>query len=376
MGIYWIALGTLFIVSAVLILLASAVTVESGTVGLVFRWKKFRRVLEPGLNFIIPLLDSVEIYSVATHQIELPEEPEKVDRENDLLATGMKHPFRVGHKGMDEADYYVKVRDDLPDTDRNAYEIRKLAGLPKQDGLIEAMKKDAYHAALTGEYAVVVEWHLKSTDETSIRNFIQNVSPESGRGREQEVKKRMEDEVSRVLQEYLVPVTFGHATERIALFSAIIRNRLEILIGEKQPDKADDQKTDRPSWGIQLGDVYIKQPHAGKTVNKARNEASAAASKREEDIRQAEADKQKAILKAEGDKFAAERAAEAAKYAEVQKGEGEAGRIRAMAEAMADPNAKFIAELDVKERGMEALEKSKITTYAPGKDTLLTLDNK
>lgn len=337
MTIFWIVMGFL-LVWAILLVIASIVVVETGSIAAVFRFKKFRRVLKPGLNFIIPIFESVERYLTQTHQHELPDEPENIDRVNDTPERGKKLPFRVLQSGKEEAIFYVRKDEgdptiirDSPITAWNAVHFQELDE-PKK----KSLEEDSLHAPLTSENAVVVEWHLDGSNRDSIENFIQNVTPESGRNREDEVRKRMEDMVARTLQELLGPVTLGHAREMITLFSMLIKERLEILVGEK-PDP-NIGPADKP-WGIHIRDAYIKNIHPGRRVNEARADAAASVSKKQGTIRDAEAKAEATRVQADADAFS-----------EGRKGEGEAARITAMAGAMKDENARFVATLDVAEQ--------------------------
>lgn len=332
MTIFWIVIGFLLL-WAILLLVASIVLVDTGSIVAVFRLGKFVRVLRPGLNFIIPLLESAERYSTQTHQDELPDEPENIDRVNETPETGRKRPFRVLQSSKEEAIFYVKKdRNDptivpgQPDTEWNRVHFLDLDDQKKK-----ALEEDSLHAPLTSEIAVVVEWYLDGTDRQSIENFVQNITPEEGRNREEEVQKRMEDMASRTLQELLGPVTLGHAREMIPHFSELIEERLRILVGEGG--------TDNRPWGIRIRDAYIKNIHPGLRVNQARADAAASVSKKQEAIRTAEGSAQATRLNAD-----------AQAHAEIQKGVGEAGRIREMAAVMTDENARFIATLDVAEQ--------------------------
>jgi regulator of protease activity HflC (stomatin/prohibitin superfamily) len=195
----------------------------------------------------------------------------------------------------------------------------------------ESLANDPLHEPITGEVAVVVEWYLMGRDDISISNFINNVAPEGGRSREEEVRKRIEDMAAKTLQELLGPTTLGHAQVMLPHFNLLIKEALESLVGE-------DGKGERP-WGIHIANAYIKSFNPGITVNKARADAVAAGSKKRSDILAGEAQAERARLQA---------AAEA--YSEIQKGMGEAGRISEMAKVMTDDNARFIATLDVAER--------------------------
>src|SRR5690606_26665393 len=128
---------------------------------------------------------------------------------------------------------------------------------------------------------------------------------------EEEVIKRMDDQVARMLQEYLGKVTFGHARSMVDVFNLVLQRRLEELVEEE--GKVRTGPDSRP-WGIHIRTSYIKIPHPGLTVNTARAKASAAVSDKLTTIRNSEAEAQKIknIAVAEGD-------------AEIEKGRGEAG---------------------------------------------------
>lgn len=325
MSNFSIVIGFISIITLLLLTL-SIVFIDSGSLGAVFRFGKFRRVLDPGLNFIIPILERVERYSTQTHQHELPDEPENIDRTSDALPEGKKHPFRILHSGLKEASFYREKgpsdQTNIPDQSGSRMKLVKYGDLSEKER--EAMKEDSLHAPLTSEVSAVVEWHLIDSEEGSIRNFIQNVSPEEGRTREEEVRKRIEDTVATALQEILGRITLGHAREMMPFLSNLLKERLEALVGERTSPSAN---TDR-SWGVEIGTAYLKSIDPGRTVNKARSEAAASVSRKQDTIRDAEA----------------------ASEAEILKGKGEAGRIEAMAKVMTDDNARFIAALDVAEQ--------------------------
>jgi len=161
--------------------------VKTGSIAVVFRFKRFVRVMQPGLNFRIPLIEFVEHYSTQTHQEELPAEADMIDRVHDVAEAGKKLPFRVLMKGKGEAIFYMKKTE----TEWNQVHFQELDEAKKT-----ALEEDSLHSPLTGEIAVVVEWYLKDDEERSIKNFIQNVIPESERNREEEVRKRIEDNLT------------------------------------------------------------------------------------------------------------------------------------------------------------------------------------
>jgi regulator of protease activity HflC (stomatin/prohibitin superfamily) len=327
----------------VFLLYVSVRTVKTGNIMAVFRLGKFHRVIGPGLGFIIPLLETTEQYPTATRQYELPDEPEKIDRVHDIAEPGKKLPFRVPHKGMEEAIFYVKKEYDVDtregdpfDNTRPLSELKTVRFSQLPDAVQKALEADSLNAPITSEVAAVFEWHLKRGNRQSVLDFIQNVSAEGGLDRAEEIRKRAEDTVARILQEYLAHMTLGHAIYMSPLFSNLIKERLEILVGELEDPKT-GRRSERP-WGIHIGEAYLKPFHPGHTINKARSEAGAAVSNKFTTIRnsEAEAAKIRNLAAARKDELIAE-------------GEGEAGRVAAMAEVLTDDSARFVATLQAAE---------------------------
>jgi len=192
MTVFLLILGflTLWII---LLLIASIKIIQAGEVGAVLRLGKFNRVIGPGLHFVIPLIEKAEVFSTQTHQHELPDEPENIDRVNAMPNIDMRLPFRIVQRGKKEGIFYVGKSPDPDSTKPEEWKTIRFKDLPQEDQ--EAMEGDAIHDPLTSEIAVVVEWQLESTDETSIKNFIENVSPEFGRDREEEVLKRIKSQI-------------------------------------------------------------------------------------------------------------------------------------------------------------------------------------
>lgn len=338
--VYWIV-GFL-VVWAILIAIAGLTLGRTGEVAVVFRFGTFYRVLLPKTfpYFTIPLIDRVERYSTQVHQHELPDEPENIDRLNDIALPGKKLPFRIPHKGMAEAVFYVRKEYDVNtrtgdpfDSSRSMGELKRVRFSELPDAVQTAMQEDSLNAPLTSEAASVFEWRLKS-EEAHVRDFIQNISPEEGRTREEEVRKRAEDMITRTLQEYLAPTTLGHAIEMAPLFNRLVRERLEELVGEGGARAGGS--SDRP-WGIHVGEAYLKPIHPGHTINDARAKAGATISNKFGTIRDAEAESAATRVKADANAFAEQR-----------KGEGEAARIGAMTAVMrGNDDARFLAALDV-----------------------------
>lgn len=326
-------------VATILYILAAAVIVETGNIAVLLRFGRFVEILHPGLRWRIPFIDKAEHHSTQTRQNELPDEPERIDRLNDIAQPGMRHPFRVLHAGREEAVYYIPREDNTdPASDPSIkaeellshYDMKRYSEIG--DETRKAIEDDSLHSPLTGEIAVSVEWFLGSTRD-EVENFIRNVRPEAGRtSREAEVVKRMEDMIARSLQEILGPVTLGHARERMQLFSKLIERRLEELVEEEGKVKLGPNA--RP-WGIHIRDAYIKSIHPGRRVNEARADAAASVSHKYESIRNFEAEAEQVRLNAE-----------ARAYEDEQQGIGRAAHLRAVLETMKDPNAQFVMSID------------------------------
>ena len=166
----------------VLLAYFAARLVKTGNIEAVFRFQKFNRVLRPGLNFIIPLVETTESYPTQSRQYELPDEPENIDRVNDVALPGKKLPFRIPHKGMEEAIFYVKEDYDVDKREGYPFDNTKpLAKLKRvrfselPDATQKAMETDSLNAPLTSEAAAVFEWHLKREDDQSAYNLIQTI---------------------------------------------------------------------------------------------------------------------------------------------------------------------------------------------------------
>ncbi len=371
-------LGTLAVLGLLYILL-SLRTVEAGSIGAVFRFGKFVRAVRPGLQIVLLFVEKLEVYSTQTHQDELPDEPEYVDRVNDNPEPGKVSPFRVLHRGAKEAVFYEKTnawQQSLdPDNPLSGYREKRWAQFSPDEQ--RSMEEDSLHAPLTSEIAVAVEWYLDNTN-TAVQQFVENVEPVNGRSREEEVTKRMVDMANRTLQELLGPVTLGHARDLMAVFSALIKLRLEELVGERG-------RNNKP-WGIHIRDAYVKNIYPGRRVNEARANAAASVSNKQTTIRNAEAEAEATRQRAEAEAHQARVQADATAHAtrvnadakaheETKKGEGEAGRIKAMAEVMKDDNAKWLAQLDVAEQVLPHVN----ATYLPIQgiiDTILSFGKK
>ncbi len=299
-------------------LVASIKIVTNGTVGLVSLFGRFRRVARPGLRVVWFLVERIEVFSTQTHQKEYPGDPEEIDRVNDMAQEGKKLPFRIPQKGMREALFYMPKKNlpNFDEADVGHYDFVPFNKL-KEDHpeLVSAMEEEAMHAPLTSEVAVVVEWELHD-EHASFQHFLENIKPFGDRTREEEVEKRIEDMVSRMLLEVLGRITPSHAAERTRLLGRMIEDRLKVLVGEPKP------------WGIDIRDVYVKSVSPGHTVNKRRAEAASSVSDKLGKIRAAEAEAQGIELVAKAKAKATEIQGKADKKAKMAINTADADRIK------------------------------------------------
>jgi regulator of protease activity HflC (stomatin/prohibitin superfamily) len=242
------------------------------------------------------------------------------------------------------------------------------------DEVQQAIREDPVNAPVTSVVAAIFEWYLKGRDRTAIHQFVENVSTKDNRTREEEVRKRAEDIVAKALQDELAKVTLGHAVKMSRQFGQLIKEELEVLVGN-HPNPDTGRVSDKP-WGITVGEAFLKPLDPGKTVNKARAEYAAAVSKKQADIRASEATAQATLNQANADKQSVILAGEAERdrLTQVAKGEKAAGMTQVeVKEAYVTRVLKPASENETiaanfrTEREADAYEKNKtITTLLKG----------
>lgn len=341
------------IISGLLIYLAYTPT-NTGEVQVVVRFKKFLRALRPGFGLIWPILDKVaEVISTRNRHEEFPAEPEKVVQSDTQPIVGdEKRPFRIQQKGMTEALYLVKKAGYTLKTDEDpleAYDKIPFNKLPKR--VQKAMKSDPAHAPLTTVVPAIVDWYVKSDDE-SVENFVSNIDKTDG-SRDNEVRRRLADDTEVAIRELLGQFTAGHTVDMLEVLNASFQWKMEVAVGEKpRPGLG---LIDKP-WGIHIASASLKAGDLGETVNRARAAAGAAVSARETKILDSEADaiavrnaadaeahKTRVLGEANAAKILAEKKAE---------GKGEAAQVKAMAESLTKPGGLEARRLQVAETVM------------------------
>ncbi|MDB5194383.1 MAG: hypothetical protein JWN50_397 [Parcubacteria group bacterium] len=338
----------------------SFVVIDTGEVGVVKRFGKLTgKVLEPGLGRKVPLIDHVVRYPTITQEEEFPADPELVEKaDEDNVPPGKKPPFRILQTGARTAVFYVKKTQEEFDAEQAANPQGKIVrwktvafgdlSIPREKW--EAMENDPLEQPITTEVQFVVEWRI---DKDSVLDFATNVKTIK------QALRRMEDTVARALQEYMGPTTAGHAQEQIAFISEEIQNRLMILVGQIEDPATGRKRT--PAWGVVISNAYIKSIDPGKTVNMARAKAAAAVGAKIEVIELAEANTRKIELEAKANAYKTVQEgiasarnikvkADADAFAEKRSGEGQRDRIKTMSEAMKEPYAIQLLQIEASER--------------------------
>lgn len=254
----------------------------------------------PGPKFVPFLLCWIKIFPSTTIQLELPDEPEEVQKgDQDNIQPGKKAPLRITQADATSAFFYQESGSKKFWKDFN----------PKEQ---EAILADPLNHRLTGEPAVIVRYRLI---KGRLFQFIKNI------GSVEEANRQISDTVVASLQSELAPITLGNALVNLPLLNNMLYEEVEVLTGERDHPKT-GKKNDAP-WGIDLQSTQLKLIDPGKTVNESMSKAAAAVKT-----------KQEAILVAEG-KGAARRI----------EGEGEAAGVAAMKAATSDDDGRFVAAL-------------------------------
>ncbi len=369
-------LPTFLITLGLLIVASSFITIiETGEIATVERIGKLREdvILDPGPHFKLPLADKINRISTRVREDEFAANPEFIDRTEGNVLPGKKEPIRILHKGTGTAVFYVERDKDVPLTkwDKVDFEtyLDRTSPKEKASGSVidpgadlpvdqkkraerkKSIENDPLQQPITTEVQFVVEWQI--SEEEAIK-FVRNV------GSEETALKRMEDTVSRALQEFLGPTTAGHASEVMSHVSSIIEERIQILVGQiEDPElvKANEEgtktyipcdeegdKNKRPSWGVKVINAYIKSINPGRTINLARNEAAKAVADKVKSIEASEARAEDVRLLSEANAKKDVLNARAQKKVKKLEGEGEAERLGAIAEKVATPEGKFILQ--------------------------------
>ena len=301
---FWLGLGVLL---AYLVL--SFRILQYNQVGAIFflgyPWKE---VGPGGLCFVPFLISWAQLFSTNAFQLELPGEPERVQKtDQDNLREGMRPPIRTTQAEAESALYWYETED------TREWRFKKFQEFEEVEQ--KAILADPLHHRLTTEPVVIVRWRLRRVENgDTLFKFIENI------GSVEEANRQIEDTVVATLRTNFAKVTAGNALSAMAFFNQRIRERVEILIGER-PDETGVLR--EAPWGIELLDVQIKDIDPGKTINTSLSGAAAAIK-----------DKEAAIRKAEGDKAR-----------EVLIGEGRAEAIRKVGEALSTPDGLLAGQL-------------------------------
>lgn len=283
--------------------------------------------VESGLVFVPWIIYSLRKETKNTIQMELPGEPEKVQKKDqDNIREGMVAPIRIVHASEETA-----------------------IGTPEEK---KRFSGDSLHRRMTTEVSFIVRFRI-----INFKDFLEAVgSFEGPRG----AKKQMEDTVIAVAQNELGKRTPAQTIDDFVNINTTIRNAVEYLIGERPINPVTGLPPARPKrhWGVDLEDAYIKLIDPGEHVNTALAVTSSQVAAKPGIIVEAQARKEKVKLLGEGAGLAREaikkgeaagqlailKAAAEGRVAIVKASHGKAGKLIATLETMSQTSkdAKFI----------------------------------
>ncbi|MFH0803541.1 MAG: SPFH domain-containing protein [Candidatus Tagabacteria bacterium] len=224
--------------------------------------------LGPGLVFVPWPFCILVKETKLTIQLELPGEPEEVERaDQDKPGQGKKIPIRITHASLESAID--------PETKK-----------PFTDTQKKAMADDPLNQRLTSEVSFIVRYKIK--------DFIKFLSTI---GSAKEASRQISDTVVLTGQTELAKLTPAQTLTRLKIVSRTIRNSVDYLVGEI-PDP-DTQKQKDP-WGIDVEDASIKLIDTGRRVNVSIADATAAGFEKTAVIQKADGERERLIREGAG----------------------------------------------------------------------------
>lgn len=291
------------------------------------RW----RILRSGVYLLPVFIFTVKKFSTNTHRQMTPGKKEDIVRDDTApLVEGQVRAVRIIHASSENAHYWVK------DPTEKKYGMRQdhYNDLPKEERDHRSSENDSLESSITTEIIAFTDFNLScekkddgSLDE-SLFDFVENVGSIERAGR------RLDGTVRGALQELLAPITARHATEVKAFIEQLIKDRLELLVGEKF-DRNDPEKVVEKKWGINISAFQIEEINPGKTVNSARADEAASISLKAKAIREGEAAAAVTRVNAEAEAFQ-----------EMTVGKAKAEAFTLMASALKTPEGILAAQLE------------------------------
>jgi regulator of protease activity HflC (stomatin/prohibitin superfamily) len=271
-------------------------------------------------------------------RITIPTTKEHIVKDDDVtLNKGQMRPLRINHKEARSANFWVHMDRTDPSS---AWQLVPYSGLTDEEK--SAIEGDAMQSAITTEVIAHIDITIgkldpsnpKKYDKQSLYDFVRRV------GTTKNAAARVFGTARSALVELLSSITARNAVDAQSQIESLIKTRLEIMVGEEE-DPTTGQLSEQP-LGINIRTVEIEEFELGKTVNQARAREAAAIADRKAsyETTDAEAYKIREKGKADGD-------------ADRDRGSGRAQAIGKVAEAMANPEAKFAAILETTEKVSE-----------------------
>jgi regulator of protease activity HflC (stomatin/prohibitin superfamily) len=234
------------------------------------RW----RAVGPGGWGVFPLLfTSVKRVSTTNNRVIFPGKKSQIVRDDDVpLQWGQVRPMRIIHASRESALFYVHVDRDDPSSAWRLIPFSQLS--PEEKELTEG---DALQSSITTEDIAYVDWNLKAKsnnpDPTKdpIFDFVENITSVGN------ANERITSTCKGALQDLLGPITARHSISVKGHLQDLVKERVEILVGEKE-DPNNPGPAESP-WGINITAVQIEEVELGKRVNAARSDEASAIAK-------------------------------------------------------------------------------------------------
>lgn len=239
-----IALATTYLILSLKILNPQ----EIGAVGLLGR---LIADVNSGLVFVPWLLCQLYRLPKPVIQMQIPEEPENVDKsgdDNKTLAEGMVRPIRA----------------------------------PLAGGTAEEIKKDPLKARITTEPSAVVRFRIVAPCQ-----FLSQIHTVEA------AKKQIRDTIEAAIKEIFGKKTAADVIAQWAEINGMIKERVEQLVEEN--------KATGPAWGVEVYTVQLVDNDLGKTVNSAIRDIAAKAYAAQAVVITSEGKRQETINLAQGE---------------------------------------------------------------------------
>jgi len=231
----------------------------------------------PGLVFVP--IGFVQLRKLPTTDIpvEIPAEPEKVDKGNqDNPMEGKVPPIRIVQPSWKEAKYF-------DDKGKLTLTFDQLS--PKRKA---AIKEDPLSRGITTEINVRLIYYIEGGIP-----YIKHIGGEDPSA----VRERTKDAITATLQSVLSKVTPREALAHKDLISKLVLKSVEKLVGEKQKGG----KPNNQWWGINIRATEVMQIDPGETINREMAKAAAANFVRQKTVEDAKATKAALTLEGQGE---------------------------------------------------------------------------